>query len=463
MKKGSKTISSLSYTRGKRGEVTKTTAKGLPGEEKTAYTYDAGNRLTKAGTSAYAYDPAGNLVKAGTTTNTYNAGDELTATSAGATYAYDEAGRRTEVTPASGPATTYGYDQVGDLVSVKRSQQGTTPAIEDSYAYNGQGLRVSQTVSGASSFLTWDVANGPAALLADGANYYVYGAEGLAIEQISSGGAVLYLHHDQQGSTRLLTGVTGLVEGSFSYGAYGGLSASTGAASTPLGYGGQYANADTGLTYLRARSYDPASGQFTTVDPALETTGEPYAYAADDPINGSDPSGLDTHGYCLGAGATIGPVQVSGSVCIVKSDTDEIGIELTVGHSAGVTSNVIKMFIEAIKNNPAGVLTNALAEAGHVAYQSSNASEVCGLAGPFEYEHAEVGFGLTVGAESFTNGSVEGKAYEVGDGDGFTASITHGESETVVIRFPKGSVVADIANPILDYMNEHNLLWQLGK
>jgi RHS repeat-associated protein len=31
---------------------------------------------------------------------------------------------------------------------------------------------------------------------------------------------------------------------------------------------GQYTNSDTGLIYMRARTYDPASAQFLTVDPA---------------------------------------------------------------------------------------------------------------------------------------------------------------------------------------------------
>ena len=129
---------------------------------------------------------------------------------------------------------------------------------------------MSQTIAGASSFLAWDISEGLPLVLSDGASYYVYGPGGLPIEQISSGGAVLYLHHDQQGSTRMLTGTTGVVEGTFSYSAYGGLSASTGAATSPLGYDAQYGNPDTGLTYLRARSYDPASGQFTTPDPMLK-------------------------------------------------------------------------------------------------------------------------------------------------------------------------------------------------
>ena len=66
-----------------------------------------------------------------------------------------------------------------------------------------------------------------------------------------------------------------------------------GAATTSLGYDAQYTSADTGLVYMRARVYDPATAQFLSVDPLEALTGEPYSYTADNPLNASDPSGLD--------------------------------------------------------------------------------------------------------------------------------------------------------------------------
>src|SRR5271154_4464989 len=106
----------------------------------------------------------------------------------------------------------------------------------------------------------------------------------MTIEQINtSSGAVLYLHHDQQGSTRLLTGSTGKTEATFTYGAYGELTGHTGTATTPLGYDGQYTSSDTGLIYMRARVYDPATAQFLTVDPLKALSGEPYSYTGDNP------------------------------------------------------------------------------------------------------------------------------------------------------------------------------------
>jgi RHS repeat-associated protein len=60
----------------------------------------------------------------------------------------------------------------------------------------------------------------------------------------------------------------------------------------PLRSGGQYADASTGLVNDRARFYEPQTGGFTTRDPDFALTDTAYTYAADDPVNGSDPSGL---------------------------------------------------------------------------------------------------------------------------------------------------------------------------
>jgi hypothetical protein len=53
---------------------------------------------------------------------------------------------------------------------------------------------------------------------------------------------VTYLHHDQSGSTRLLTNSSGNVEGAYTYTPYGGVAEHTGSATTALGYDGQYTN-----------------------------------------------------------------------------------------------------------------------------------------------------------------------------------------------------------------------------
>ena len=91
----------------------------------------------------------------------------------------------------------------------------------------------------------------------------------------------------------MLTGSTGTVEGKCSYGAYG-TPTCEGTATTPLGFDGQYTSSDTGLIYLRARVYDPATAQFLTVDPMVGVTRAPYNYANDNPLNHGDASGLSS-------------------------------------------------------------------------------------------------------------------------------------------------------------------------
>jgi RHS repeat-associated protein len=284
------TVASLSYTRDGDGQVKTAASKGLPSGEATEFTNDEDNRLTKASATEYKYDAANNPTKIGATEYTYNKGDELE-TGTNLTYTYNEDGRRTKTKPSTGPATTYGYDQAGNLTTVERPEEKTEPEIKDSYTYDGNNLRASQTINGTTSQLTWDTAEELPLLLSDETNNYIYGPENLPIEQISSKNEPLYLHHDQQGSTRLVTTSTGKVETAYTYTPYGTTANKTGTASTPLLYDSQYTNTDTGLIYLRARTYDPQTAQFLSIDPALEETGEPYSYTTDNPINKGDPTG----------------------------------------------------------------------------------------------------------------------------------------------------------------------------
>jgi len=140
----------------------------------------------------------------------------------------------------------------------------------------------------------------------------MYGPGELPIEQINNEGHVTYLHHDQAGSTRLLTGEKGETIGAYAYGAYGETTGHTGTATTPLGYDAQYTGSDTGLIYLRARTYDPVTAQFMSVDPLEEWTLEPYTYVGDNPINHGDPPGLFpweaiAEGLGVGASCLLGP------------------------------------------------------------------------------------------------------------------------------------------------------------
>jgi RHS repeat-associated protein len=268
-------------------------AAGLPGPKEEAYEYDENERLVKAGSEAFEYDNADNPIKILGSTNAYDPASQLE-TGTGVAYEYNPMGERVKAAPSAGPATHYAYDQAGSLTSVKRAAEGEAPAIDTSYSSDGSGLLAARTSGLSTRQFVWDRSAALPLLLDDGTNSYLYGPGDLPIAQINAGEEPTYLHHDQLGSTRLLTDEAGETAASFTYSAYGQPVARTGIATTPLGYAGQYTDPDTGLQYLRARFYDPATAQFLTKDPIAALTGEPYSYVGGNPISGVDRSGLET-------------------------------------------------------------------------------------------------------------------------------------------------------------------------
>jgi RHS repeat-associated protein len=285
---GLKVLTSVAYSRGANGQIKSTTTFSLPGSETVSDGYDANSRLEKSGSTAYEYDGADDPTKLGSNSSVYDAANELK-TSGGTIYGYNQLGERTSMTKAA-LTTVYGYDQAGNLIQVK---QGKLNGLNDLYTYNGDGLRMAQLKGKTTTNrLTWDVRGGQPLILSDEQNTYIYGPTDLPIEAVQSKGAVLYYHHDQQGSTRMLTSASGAIESTSTYDAYGNQTGTTGAVTTPLGYDGQYTNTDTGLIYLRTRAYDPATAQFLSVDPISSITQTPYTYSLDNPLNFYDPSGL---------------------------------------------------------------------------------------------------------------------------------------------------------------------------
>jgi RHS repeat-associated protein len=183
---------------------------------------------------------------------------------------------------SAGPASSLGYDQANRLVSYSGIA---------TYAYNGDGLRMPKAINGATANFAWDQSGSLPLVLTSGAVNYIYGPGDQPIEQVS-GTTVTYLQADQQGSVRLLTSSTGTVVGTYSYTPYGQPIRHTGTVATALEYDGQYTDAESGFIYLQARYYEPGTSQFLTVDPAVNLTNSPYAYASDNPVNAADPTGL---------------------------------------------------------------------------------------------------------------------------------------------------------------------------
>lgn len=293
LKQGGRTQSSIAYDHDPRGLISQAVQGGLPGTARRDYTYTDLAELASENSDAYAHDGAGNLTTlAGATSLSYDDAGQLLrgpvppgSARADAEFTYDQRGARTEARPAGGTATRYAYDQAERLTAFTPPGGATT-----TYDYDGGGLRVAKTTSSTTTGFTWDRSGSLPLLLSDGDASYVYGPNG-PIADITIGGTVRWYHQDALGSTRVLSDDSGVTVGAFSYTPYGALAASSGSETTTLGFAGEYTDAESGLQYLRARSYDPATGQFLTRDPMVDETGDPYAYADGDPIDNVDPTG----------------------------------------------------------------------------------------------------------------------------------------------------------------------------
>jgi RHS repeat-associated protein len=326
-KAGTSTLFSAAYTRDNNGQLTRDTSQS---PTNSSYAYTGLNQLCYAsssatspcnpappGSQAYGYNSADNLVSDNGTTQAFDPADRLCWTAPGASaggcgspptihtsYKYDDNGNLTTISPSSGTPTTLGYDQANRLTTYS----GTAKA---SYQYNGDGVRMSKETYGliiTSTPFTWDFSTSVPLLLTAGYTHFIYGPEGLPVEQLN-GPNLFYFHHDQLGSTRALTNSTGASVASYSYDPYGNTATSTGTAANPFLYSGQYTDAESGLQYLRARYYDPKTAQFVSVDPLNAVTRSPYGYVGGSPLNGTDPSGLDLcwAGVGLGCPPTLPP------------------------------------------------------------------------------------------------------------------------------------------------------------
>ena len=274
--------------------------------------YDADDRLTQACyTTActgsdnfrrYTYDDVGNrlteVTAAGTTTSTYDAADELGSSTGpgGATYAFDLDGRQT----AAG-TRTFTYDLAGRMKTTTLSGTTTT------YTYDGDGNRVKAATGTQASAITqfvWD----PNRLLpqvvreldGNGAAIREY-TYGLRVTSMNVGTSSFYFHVDGIGSVLNLTSSTGATQWTYDYHSFGVARTTTKnvnkAPDNNLRFDGQYLD-PTGLYYLRARQYDPATGRFLGRDPAPDGINQPYlspyVYARNGPTRFTDPSGRES-------------------------------------------------------------------------------------------------------------------------------------------------------------------------
>ena len=128
---------------------------------------------------------------------------------------------------------------------------------------------------------------------------YILGLD--MIGQADSSGSVSYFLADGQGNTRALVNSSGVVTATFNYDAEGNVLGVTYTPTSPPPtvylYDQQQLDVALGQYQLRARIYNPQTGEFDEFDPMTHAPGDtlgenPYIYADDDAPNMDDPTGM---------------------------------------------------------------------------------------------------------------------------------------------------------------------------
>jgi RHS repeat-associated protein len=212
---------------------------------------------------------------------------------------YDELG---SITTQPTPTGTRQYSYLVDG-SVRTIRDDTGSRADFQYDAFGQVQRLDVTRTASldtrqdrhyGSLLTSHVEGGTPVLTRT-----IPGPEGFIATRHGPGGRWVFAFGEQRGN-RFFTDENGVFVQDVDYQPFGEAT-STGAQPGSEGYSNKQWNfgdalAAFGISQLGARLYDPAVGRFLSRDPLFmartASTSNPYAFASNDPINGSDPTGL---------------------------------------------------------------------------------------------------------------------------------------------------------------------------
>jgi RHS repeat-associated protein len=300
----------------------------------TVYTYDALGRRSsdKVGTAAstkYVYDPTGQLCW--TTTKTLPTSPTCASPLSGsATFAWDNAGRLVNETRTATNKVDYSYDPAGRLNTITRLNGTSTTTQTRTYNADGllaQSANTTGTVTTTSKY-SWDPTIGQVPQLAaitdttGTVSNLTYGPTGWAGVHTSTALSPVAVATDIYGS--VITSTGNALARNNTYTAFGTPSG-TNTFDPKLGYRGEL-TLDNQL-WLRARTYQPTIGRFTTRDPATGRSGtatltDPYHYTNNNPTNLADPTGGFTQAVIQGT--SIGESRANGSTSPNSVQADNI-------------------------------------------------------------------------------------------------------------------------------------------
>lgn len=212
------------------------------------------------------------------------------------TFTYDQTGN-TKTRPGPNGTQTLTWNPENNL-DTSTDTTGTS-----SYLYDANGNRlIRRDPNGAATLYLpgGTEVRKPASGNATGTRYYT-GASGVIAVRTTSGSLdwIVSDHHGTAEATITNSTLTGSRRRSYPFGQQRGTTNGPWAAGMDKGFLGGTQD-PTGLTHLGAREYDPTTGRFISVDPLMDLADPQhwngYSYANNNPINLSDPTGLDPGG-----------------------------------------------------------------------------------------------------------------------------------------------------------------------
>ena len=215
------------------------------------------------------------------------------------------------------------------------------------YQYTGDGLEAGTSTASVSLQLTWNSTGSLPLCLSDSRNDYVYGSTDEPDEQVNTTSAPptanpLFLTYTPSDSSWTVTTASGQQVSFYRYDVYGSLALGTpvSAFGSPAGYTDDSSGGGS-LVNMRARWYQADTGEFTTVDPSLGQTNQPYSYADDDPVNIGDPTGRWTEGWCAEVSVSAFFVGGAATSCLQESNgNQQVGLTVSYGYGHSYSLNL---------------------------------------------------------------------------------------------------------------------------